>query len=69
MWFNIEDGFPQGGGFCNRPVLKVHVIKVNKGKIRPWLRDTYSKLNVGKRYPSGHHWMCLWLREKSPSLG
>lgn len=33
---------------CNSPLLKVHVIKVKKGKIRPWLREMYSKINVGK---------------------
>lgn len=40
--------FPQGGGVSNNLKLKVHVIKVNKGKIRPRSRDMYSKLDVGK---------------------
>ena len=32
VWFNTEDGIPQGGWVCNNPWLKFHIIKVNKGK-------------------------------------
>ena len=32
MWFNIEDGVPQDGGFCNNPGEKFHVIKLNECK-------------------------------------
>lgn len=56
-----------GGSICtgklyNIPGLKFHIIKFNKGKIRLGLRETYSKLDVGKRYPSRNHLMCLWLK-------
>lgn len=56
--------FPEGGRSCNKPRLKFHVIKVNKDKIRPWARDTYSKLNVGAKYPSGHHLLCFMAKGK-----
>ena len=55
--FNTHEGVTQSGGFCTSPKF------FNKGKIRPQLRDTYSKLNVGKIYPSGHDSMCVLAKE------
>ena len=63
MWVNIKYGIPEGAGVCIIPWLKLNVIKFIRGKIRPWLRETYSILNVGKMHPSGYHWMCLLLME------
>jgi len=44
----LRTAFPQRGGVCNIPGLNFHVIKVNKGKIRPRSWDTYSRLNFGQ---------------------
>jgi len=50
--------FPQGGGVCNNLELKFHVIKDNKGKIRPRSRenklvgitcDFFMAKEIGKR--------------------
>ena len=62
MWFNTEDGVPQGGGFRNRPRLKVHTIKVNKGKNKTTVKGDLFQVEYWEIYPSGHHCMCLWLK-------
>ena len=48
---------------CNNFKLKVHVIKVNKGKIRPRSWDIYSKVNIEKTILMGVHFSLLWLRK------
>ena len=44
-------------------LIKKPCNKVNKGKIRPRSWDTYSKLNVGKKHPSGCHFSLLRLNK------
>ena len=48
--------------------LKVHVIKDNKGKIRPRSWDIYSKLNVRKNSIVGITYCLLWLRKLAMTL-
>jgi len=59
--------FPNGEGSIIA-LVKFSCNKVNKGKIRPRVRDMYSKMNVGQRYPSGHHWMCVLAKENLQRL-
>lgn len=47
---------------CNNLRLKVQVIKVNKEKIRPLEKDTYSKMNIGKKHLSVCSFNLLCLR-------
>jgi len=54
--------FPKGEGYVITPV-KILCNNVSKGKIRPQVRDMYSKLNVGKIYPNGNPWMCVLAKE------
>lgn len=46
-------------------LVKIPCNNVNKGKHKTWVRDTYSKMNVGKIYPSGNQWMCVLAKEIS----
>ena len=52
VWFNIEDGVPQGGGFYNKLRLKVHVIKVNKGKNKTIIKGHLFQDEYWENHPS-----------------